>query len=132
MLKKPDQAMNCMGEIAATRPELLSAQLLALSGEFLQASKRDAEATVYYNFLKDNFLKSAWLDYAYAGLGAMELAKGNTSRAIALYTLAVDEYAGAKIKESTLGLAHGIARKRTLPRGQKTLRTSRRHPRMAR
>ncbi len=105
LLKNQARADELMGEIATTRPELLSPQLLALSGEFLQNRKRDAEAADYYNYLKDNYLKSAWLDYAYSGLGAMALAKGDAKTALELYTLAADEYAGAKVRESTLGLA---------------------------
>jgi TolA-binding protein len=108
MLKKQEQADELLGEIAKSPPAVLSPQLLALSGEFMQSHKRNAEATVFYNYLKDYFLKSAWLDYAYSGLGAMELAKGNTKKAVDLYTLAADEYAGAKVKESTLGLAMAL------------------------
>jgi TolA-binding protein len=108
MLKKQEQADELLGEIAKSPPAVLSPQLLALSGEFMQRQKRNAEATVFYNYLKDYFLKSAWLDYAYSGLGAMELAKGNTKKAVDLYTLAADEYAGAKVKESTLGLAMAL------------------------
>ncbi len=108
LLKNQAKADELMAGIAAIKPEFLSPQLLALSGEFLQNQKRNAEAAVYYNYLKDNYLKSAWLDYAYSGLGAMALAKGDFKTAVELYTLAADEYAGAKVKESTLGLAMSL------------------------
>lgn len=107
LLKKQEEADALMREIAASRPEILSPQLLALSGDFLQHQKDDSGASVFYQYLKENFLKSAWLDYAYSGLGEMALAKGDFKTALQLYTLAVDEYAGGKVKESTLGL--GIA-----------------------
>gem|GEM_PF-585545 len=119
ILKKQEQADAMLSEIAASPPEVLSPQLLALSGEFLQGKQRDAEATVYYNFLKDYFLKSAWLDYAYSGLAAMELAKGDMKKAVELYTLAVDEFAGAKVKESTLGLAMALLESRRYPEARK-------------
>ncbi len=105
LLKKPQEAEDAMREISATRKEVLSPQLLALSGEFLQGRKRDAEAADLYNYLKDNFLRSAWLDYAYSGLGAMALERRDFKTAVQLYELAADEYAGSKVKESTLGLA---------------------------
>lgn len=119
MLKRPEQAAEVMSGIAASRPEVLSPQLLALSGEFLQNQQRDAQAALYYNFLKDNYLRSAWLDYAYSGLGAMELAKGNARKAVDLYTLAVEEYAGAKIKDSTFGLAMALLESRRYPEARK-------------
>jgi tetratricopeptide (TPR) repeat protein len=119
MLKRPEQADEVMSGIAKARPEVLSPQLLALSGEFMQKQKRDAEAAVFYNFLKDNFLRSAWLDYAYSGLGAMELEKGNARKAVDLYTLAVEEYAGAKVKDSTLGLAMALLESRRYPEAKK-------------
>jgi len=108
LLKNQARADELMAGIAAARPELLSPQLLALSGEFLQNRKRDAEAADHYNYLKDNYLKSAWLDYAYSGLGAMAMEKGDAKKALELYTLAADEYAGAKVRESTLGLGMAL------------------------
>ena len=119
LLKNQARADELMAEIAAKRPEVLSPQLLALSGEFLQNQKRNAEAEVHYNYLKDNFLKSAWLDYAYSGLGAMALAKGDAKKALELYTLAADEYAGAKVRESTLGLAMALLENARYPEAKK-------------
>lgn len=119
ILKKQAEADTLMRGISASPPELLSPQLLALAGEFHQHHERDAEATVYYNFLKENYLRSAWLDYAYAGLAAMELAKGNKTKAIELYTLAVDEYGGAKVKDSTLGLAMAMLESERYPEARK-------------
>ncbi|MES2657622.1 MAG: outer membrane protein assembly factor BamD [Verrucomicrobiota bacterium] len=119
LLKNPGEVEKLMFGIATSRPDVLSPQLLALAGEFLQANKRDAEAADRYNYLKDNFLKSAWLDYAYSGLGAMELAKGNAAKALELYTLAADDYAGAKIKESTLGLAIAMMENGRYPEARK-------------
>ncbi|MFN0074882.1 MAG: tetratricopeptide repeat protein [Prosthecobacter sp.] len=105
LLKKNTEADDLMSKIAVTKPEALSPQLLALAGEYLQSKKLTAEAAVLYNHLKDTYLKSPWLDYAYTGLGAMALAKGDAKTALDHYTLAADEYAGAKAKESTLGRA---------------------------
>lgn len=119
LLKNQKPVDDLMKEISATRPELLSPQLLALSGEYIQNLKRDAEAMVFYNYLKDNYLKSAWLDYAYSGLGAMSLAKGNAKLALELYTLAADEYAGSKVKESTLGKAMALLEVGSYPEAQK-------------
>jgi TolA-binding protein len=119
LLKNQPRADELMSEIASARPEVLSPQLLALSGEFLQARKRYAEAADYYNYLKENYLKSAWLDYAYSGLGAMALAKGDFKQALQLYTQAADEYAGAKVKESTLGLAMALLENSRYPEAKK-------------
>ncbi len=119
ILKMPEEADKLMGKIAESKPEILSPQLLALSGDYLQSKKRDAEAIVHYNFLKNNFLKSAWLDYPYSGLAAIELAKGNTQKAVELYTLAANEYAGAKVKDSTLGLAMALLESKRYPEAGK-------------
>jgi len=119
LLKNQQRADELMGGISTTRPDVLSPQLLALSGEFLQNRKRDAEAAVFYHFLKDNFLRSAWLDYAYAGLGAMALAKGDAKTALRLYTVAANEYPGGKLKESTLGLATALMENGQFPEARK-------------
>ncbi len=119
LLKNQPRADELMEEIAAKRPEVLSPQLLALAGEFLQNRRRNAEAAVHYHYLKDNYLKSAWLDYAYSGLGAMELAKGDFKKALQLYTLAAEEYAGGKVKESTLGLAMALLENSRYPEAKK-------------
>lgn len=108
LLKRQEDADSLMREIAAMKPEQLSPQLLALSGDYMAAKNFPEEARVFYEFLKENYLKSAWLDHAYAGLGAAALAKGDAKKALELYTLAADEYAGAKIKESTLGKATAL------------------------
>jgi len=119
LLKKQKEVDELMLEISAAPPEVLSPQLLALSGEFLQGRKRDAEAALRYNHLKDNFLKSAWLDYAYSGLGAMALARKDLKTALEFYTLATDEYAGGKLKDSTLGLAMTLLESARFPEAKK-------------
>jgi tetratricopeptide (TPR) repeat protein len=49
----------------------------------------------------------------------MELEKGNARKAVDLYTLAVEEYAGAKVKDSTLGLAMALLESRRYPEAKK-------------
>ena len=103
LLKKPEEVEALMHRISVMDPEVLSPQLLGLAGEFLQSKTFDDQATVFFHYLKDNYPKSAWLDYAYCGLGATALKKGDAAEALRLYTLAADEYTGARAKESTMG-----------------------------
>lgn len=105
LLKKPDEADILMRKIASAKPEVLSPQLLGLAGEFFQENNLRAEAEACYNHLKDNYLKSEWLDWAYCGLGGIAMAKGDVNQALEFYTLAVDEYPGSKMKDSMMGRA---------------------------
>lgn len=107
LLKKPEDADVLMRKIAGAKPEVLSPQLLALAGEFLQSKGLGVQAEAYYKFLKENHLKSAWLDWAYCGLGGLALAKGDAKQALELYTQAMEEYTGSKVKDSMMG--RGIA-----------------------
>jgi len=58
-----------------------------------------------YAILRDRYPKSAYLDSAYVGLGEIALAEGDAKQALRLFTCAVDEIAGAKLKEAMSGQA---------------------------
>jgi TolA-binding protein len=108
LLKRNTEADDLMIKIAISKPEVLSPQLLALSGEYLESKKRHEEAAVFYNHLKETYLNSPWLDYAYAGLAGAAMAKGDAKTALNLYTLAVEEFPGARAKDSMLGLGMAL------------------------
>lgn len=103
LLKKPEDADVLMRKIAGAKPEVLSPQLLAVAGEFLQSKSLDVQAEVYYKYLKESYLKSAWLDWAYCGLGGLALSKGDAKQALELFTVAMEEYTGSKVKDSMMG-----------------------------
>ena len=105
LLKKAEATDVLLRKIARSTPDVLSPQLLALTGEFLQRQGLTVQAETYYNFLKDHYLKSGWLDWAYCGLGDLAMAKGDANRALELYTLAMDEYTGSKVRDSMMGRA---------------------------
>lgn len=123
LLKRNAEADDLMREIAVLKPDQLSPQLLALAGEYLQHRQMSAEAAVFYQYLKENYLKSAWLDYAYSGLGDLALAKGDAKQALELYTLAADEYAGGKMKDSTMGKAMALMELGKYPEAKKLFET---------
>lgn len=123
LLKRQDEADSLMREIAVMKPQQLSPQLLALAGDYLQRKSMPAEACLYYQHLKENYLRSAWLDYAYTGLGDIALAKGNTKEALELYSQASDEYAGSKLKDSTMGKAMALLELGKFAESKKLLET---------
>jgi tetratricopeptide (TPR) repeat protein len=123
LLKRQEEADNLMREIVVLKPQQLSPQLLALAGEYMQRKHMPAEATLFYQYLKENYLKSAWLDYAYTGLGDLALAAGDTKQALEHYTLACDEYAGNKLKESTMGKAVALMEQEKYAEAKKLFET---------
>lgn len=104
LLKKPEEEREVLlRKIASSKPEVLSPQLLALAGEFYEGKKLGKEAELYYNYLKDNYLKSVWLDWAYCGLGNLALGRGDAQGALELYTKALENYTGSKVRDSMMG-----------------------------
>ncbi len=104
--KKSLEADDLYDQIANNfKPEDLSPVLLAQIGDFLAARGKSDRAGVLYNLLKIDYPKSDYLDFAYVGLGEIAFSNKKYEQAFELFDDAVDKYAGAKIKEATLGKA---------------------------
>jgi len=107
--RHPDDAAKVYADLARNyKIEDLSPVLLAQVGDYL-LKKGDKEAAgAMFERLKEDFPKSAYLDFAYAGLGELALDKGQAGKALELYTYAADEIAASKIKDSTVGKARAL------------------------
>jgi len=107
--KKTLEADDLYDQIANTfKPEDLSPVLLAQIGDFLAEHGKSDRASVMYTLLKIDYPKSDYLDYAYVGLGEIAFTAKKYDQALELFNEAVDKYAGAKIKEATIGKANTL------------------------
>jgi len=106
LIKRAGEVPNVWKEIEIRfAPADLSPALLAGVGDYL-LGKGDREAAgKVYAVLRDAYPKSSYLDSAYVGLGEIALAGGDAKQALRLFTYAVDEIAGAKLKEAMSGQA---------------------------
>jgi TolA-binding protein len=105
--KRPVEQEKIYREIAERfKPEDLSPVLLAVIGDFLLQKGEAPRAAALFERLKENFPKSDYLDYAYVGLGEIEFARKDYTKALELFTDALDKItASMKTKEATIGKA---------------------------
>jgi TolA-binding protein len=91
------------------KPDQLSPGLLALGGDFqLQQGNLD-QAESFYKRLAAKYPKSLYREYAEVGLGDIELARKNYSKALPHFQTAIDRTAAvAKLKDATLGKAQAL------------------------
>lgn len=89
--------------------EELSPVLLGYVGDYLLGKgtpKNRAEAAARYTRLKEEFLKSDYLDFAYVGLGEIAFQEGKFEQALELFTDAIEKVgASLKLKEAMVGRA---------------------------
>ncbi len=94
---------------AQFKPEELSSVLLALVGDYLLAKSSELNrdrAGEFFRYLKENYLNSDYLDFAYVGLGELAFEKGDYKAALELFTEALEKVgATLKLKEATIGKA---------------------------
>jgi TolA-binding protein len=105
--RDPAGQQKALLDIAAKfKPEDLSPALLAQVGDALLAQKDWDKAHAYFQYLKDTFPKSDFLDFAYNGFGEIAYAKKDYPAALQFFTDAIDK-AGAtqKLKDVTVGQA---------------------------
>ncbi len=104
LIKRSDEVAKVWKEIEIQfAPEDLSPALLAGVGDYLLAKQDLKSASKVYEVLRTNYPKSAFLDYAYVGLGEIALASGDTQQALRLFQTAVTQIAGAKLREAMIG-----------------------------
>ncbi len=95
-----------LAKLAGFKPQDLSPVLLANVGDYLFQKEDIARAEVYYTRLKEHFLKSDYLDFAYVGLGEIAFGKKDYAKALELFTDALENISAAmKVKEATIGRA---------------------------
>ena len=102
------------------KPEDLSPYLFAQVGDFLLFRGDDEKAAGYFRKLKEDYPKSDYLDYAYAGLGEVAFGKKDYPGALELFTDAMDKIgASSKIKEATVGKAKALLALKPYPEAKK-------------
>jgi len=99
-----------MGQIAHQfKPEDLSPILLAQCGDYLLSKNETDRAALLYQHLMDTYPKSSDLDFAYNGLGQIAFQKGDTEKALSLFSEAIDGFGAVqKLKDVTIGKAKAL------------------------
>jgi TolA-binding protein len=104
LIKREGDVANIWKEIEIQfAPEDLSPALLAGVGDYLLSKQDPKSASKVYEMLRSNYPKSAFLDYAYVGLGEIAMATGESTQALRLFQTAVHQIAGAKLREAMIG-----------------------------
>jgi TolA-binding protein len=108
--KKTAEQEALLAQIAHDfKPEDLSAVLLATCGDYLMTKNDTDRAGLLYQHLMDTYPKSAYLDFAYNGLGQIALLKNDNEKALSLFTQAIDEVGAVqKLKDVTIGKAKAL------------------------
>jgi TolA-binding protein len=110
LTRKPNEAAQWMDKIAdEIEPKALGAALLAQMGDRLLSRKENVKARMIFEELMKSFPQSELLDFAYHGMGQMELSKGNFKEALRWFVDAMEKVgAASKLKEVTLGKAKAL------------------------
>ena len=88
------------------KPEALSAVILGQVGDLLVAKGKLDAAVPFYQYLMDNFPKSDYADFAYAGLGEIAYQKNEYPKALEYFKDGTDKVAAnLKLKDLTVGTA---------------------------
>jgi TolA-binding protein len=108
--RQPDRKTEIIGRLATEfKPEELSPVLLGRVGDYILAQGDAAKASTYYNRLKEDFLRSEYLDFAYTGLGDIAFREKNYDKSLELYDTALEKIGATfKLKEATLGKARTL------------------------
>src|SRR4030095_9894614 len=108
--RQPEKKSEIIGRLATEfKPEDLSPILLGRVGDYILARGDTAKAGVYYSRLKEDFLRSEYLDFAYTGLGDIAYREKQYDKALELYDTALEKVGAVfKLKEATLGKARTL------------------------
>jgi tetratricopeptide (TPR) repeat protein len=106
----PQKKVEIIGRLATEfKPEDLSPVLLGRVGDCVLFQGDAVKAAIYYNRLKEDFLRSEYLDFAYTGLGDIAYRDKQYDKALELYETALDKVGATfKLKEATLGKARTL------------------------
>jgi tetratricopeptide (TPR) repeat protein len=108
--RQPDKKREIVAQISKEyKPEDFSPILLGRVGDYRRDQGDLDGARILYEKLKEDFLKSEYLDYAYTGLGDIAFAEKKYDKALENYDTALEK-AGAtfKLKEATIGKANAL------------------------
>lgn len=108
--RQPQKKTEIIGRLANEfKLEDLSPALLGRVGDYVLAQGDRAKAGTYYSRLKEDFLKSEYLDFAYTGLGDIAYQEKQYDKALELYDTALDKVGATfKLKDATLGKARTL------------------------
>lgn len=90
------------------KPEDYSAALLAVVGDHLYKAGEKEKAAQSFNRLLQFYPQSAFVDWGAVGLGQMALEDKDFETALAKFTIATDEFPGAKYGEALLGKSRAL------------------------
>jgi TolA-binding protein len=108
--RQPEKKTEILGRLATEfKLEDLSPILLGRIGDHILAQGDLAKASTYYSRLKEDFLRSEYLDFAYTGLGDIAYREKQYDKALELYDTALEKIGATfKLKEATLGKARTL------------------------
>jgi TolA-binding protein len=108
--RQPEKKTEVVARLATEfKPEDLSPVLLGRVGDYILAQGDLAKAGIYYSRLKEDFLRSEYLDFAYTGLGDIAFREKKYDKALELYDTALEKVGATfKLKEATLGKARTL------------------------
>jgi tetratricopeptide (TPR) repeat protein len=108
--RQPQKKVEILNRLAAEfKPEDLSPVLLGRVGDHVLAGGDAVKASAYYSRLKEDFLRSEYLDFAYTGLGDIAYREKQYEKALELYDTALEKVGATyKMKEATVGKARTL------------------------
>jgi TolA-binding protein len=108
--RQPEKKTEVVARLATEfKPEDLSPVLLGRVGDYILAQGDLAKAGIYYSRLKEDFLRSEYLDFAYTGLGDIAFREKKYDKALEFYDTALEKVGATfKLKEATLGKARTL------------------------
>jgi TolA-binding protein len=104
--KRSDELMQQL--TTEYKPEDYSAALLAVVGDHLYKAGEKEKAAQSFNRLLQFYPQSAFVDWGAVGLGQMALEDKDFETALAKFTIATDEFPGAKYGEALLGKSRAL------------------------
>jgi len=119
--RQPQERENNLNAIADKfQPEDLSAQILGQVGDYLLSKGEADKASQFYEQLRNEFPKSDYLDFAYAGLGEIAYQKKDYKTALSFFTDGTDKIAAnIKLKDVTVGRAKTLLEMNQLDEARK-------------
>ena len=107
---QPQKKQEILGQLAKEfQAEDFSPILLGRVGDYLREQGGLDGARALYEKLKEDFRRSEYLDFAYTGLGDIELAGKRYDKALEYYDTALEKVGATfKLKEATIGKAKAL------------------------